>query len=243
MEFTNGPGDSSSPVGESFAQSAPPGIRLLPRAGAVEAAETTLTGIIPVIFPAAQQERLWFPAVQVNGNGNPLFALGAAATDPRTNQQTIDLKKTAPPVEVKIPRIKVDSKIVPVRTTLSRQVDTPEDAGTIAWFSEGVAPGDSGVAMLAGHRDWGGVRGSFYGLGSLRPGDTVTTIAADGSETRFVVWQSELYPTANAPVGEILRQDGPPSLVLVTCEGAFDYVARDYTHRRVVLAIPTALAG
>lgn len=230
---------------DGFAQSAPPGIRLLPRAGSVEAApDTRLTGVIPVIFPVLQTERVWLPEIQVNGNGNPVPALGASAVaEQKSNQRSPDARRALPPVEVKIPRLSVDSKIVPVTTTPNRQVDTTDDARTIAWYSEGVAPGDNGVAMLAGHRDWAGVRGSFFSLSNLRVGDTITTVAADGSETSFVVWQSELYPTANAPAGEILRQDGPPSLVLVTCEGAFDTYSRDYTHRRVVLAIPPALAG
>jgi sortase (surface protein transpeptidase) len=236
--------DGNEAIGESFAQPPPPGIRLLPRAGNAEAAaDSRLTGVIPVLFPAIEQGQLFLPGVLIGGNINPIPALGSAIADPRTNQRATAQGRALPPVEVKIPRINVDAKVIPVKTTELRQVDTPEDAATIAWYSEGVAPGENGVAMLAGHRDWAGVKGSFYGLSSLRLGDTISTVATDGTETHFVVWQSESYPTSNAPAGEILRQDGPPSLVLVSCEGAFDTVAHDYTHRRVVLAIPPGLAG
>src|SRR5436190_17454684 len=44
------------------------------------------------------------------------------------------------------------------------ELAVPADAGVVAWYEYGPAPGDVGSAVLAGHVDWHGVPGIFFRL-------------------------------------------------------------------------------
>lgn len=149
--------------------------------------------------------------------------------------QTPDDPSAAKPTHIKIGRIGIEAEILPVAHE-GNNIGVTNDAKTVGWYEDGPVPGSSGVAVLAGHRDWAGAKGAFYDLNLLKPGDTLDVKTTRGTKT-FVVWQSERYPTANAPSGAIMRESGPASLVLISCEGSFDPLLHDYSHRRVVLAV------
>ncbi len=90
---------------------------------------------------------------------------------------------------------------------------------------------------MAAHVDHDGRAGVFYDLRGLEVGDEISVVAADGSMQSFVV---DSLPTnvkkSALPAEQIFRTDGPATLVLVTCGGRFDRVARSYEENTIVTA-------
>jgi len=95
-------------------------------------------------------------------------------------------------------------------------------------------PGDAWAMVLAGHVTLEGKqRGPFYGLGSLRPGQTVLLHAQDGRLWRYRVASQRLI--AAGAVRAIYQRDGH-RLLLITC-AVWDDAQRRYTRRLVVEAV------
>jgi hypothetical protein len=114
----------------------------------------------------------------------------------------------------------------------------PPEASVAAWYRFGPSPGDSGSAVIAGHVDFGGRPGAFVDLGRIEPGAIVTIEFADGSSQAFTINARRSYSKPDLPVAELFRADGPATLVLVTCGGAFDRSARSYRDNVVLYAVP-----
>jgi sortase (surface protein transpeptidase) len=140
---------------------------------------------------------------------------------------------------VTIPAIGVDSRTVDVGLEDDGSMEIPEDVATVGWYELGVAPGEDGSAVLAGHvdsRTQG--RGAFFDLRALEVGDAAEVAHADGSTSRWEVTGRTSYPKDEAPLPELFRRGGEPQLTLITCGGDFDADARSYTDNVVVVLAP-----
>jgi sortase (surface protein transpeptidase) len=148
-----------------------------------------------------------------------------------------------PPSLLRIPSIGVDALTVPVGLEADGSMEIPSDVRTIGWYEPGegvgVAPGQTGTAVLAGHvdsRTQGA--GAFYHLRDLVVGDEIEIEHADGTVSRWRVISVTQYAKDALPIDEVFVWDGPPRLALITCGGAFDWTARSYTDNIVVTATP-----
>jgi hypothetical protein len=145
----------------------------------------------------------------------------------------------APPVGVSIPAIGVDTSTVRVGLEDDGSMEIPEDVRTVGWYELGVAPGEAGSAVLAGHvdsRTQG--RGAFFDLRDLDVGDRATVAHEDGTTSDWEVTGRASYPKDEAPLPELFRRGGEPQLVLITCGGAFDAGARSYRDNVVAILAP-----
>ena len=152
-----------------------------------------------------------------------------------------------PPALLRIPAIGVEASTVPVGLEPDGAMEIPVDVSTIGWYEPGegvgVAPGQVGTAVLAGHvdsRTQGA--GAFYHLRDLAVGDEVVVEHADGTSSTWRVTEIIQYPKDELPIDEVFVWDGPPRLALITCGGAFDWTVRSYTDNIVVHAEPVAAA-
>jgi sortase (surface protein transpeptidase) len=112
-------------------------------------------------------------------------------------------------------------------------MEIPEDVATVGWYELGVAPGEDGSAVIAGHvdsRTQG--RGAFYDIGQLDVGDEATVTHDDGATSDWRVTGRTTYPKDEAPLAELFRRGGDPQLVLITCGGEFDAGARSVHRQR-----------
>ena len=133
----------------------------------------------------------------------------------------------------------VDTPVVPVSTAPDGSLTLPEHPTTVGWWSPGALPGSAtGSVVLAGHVDSrvAGL-GAFAVLRDLRVGERVTVRGADGRDVGYEVVARRVYRKAELPSGTFAR-DGAPRLVLITCGGRFDPVARSYDDNVVVFATP-----
>ncbi|MGR8007604.1 class F sortase [Streptomyces hypolithicus] len=144
---------------------------------------------------------------------------------------------TARPTRLLVPAIGLDQgDLTPLRVQQDGRLGVPEDPGQVGWWTDGPRPGDPGAAVFVGHVDSDTGPGAFYGLSSLKPGDTVSVRRGDDSEVTFVVQALRQYQKDNFPNGTVYPTTGPPELRLITCAGAYDRTRNEYSDNVVVYA-------
>jgi len=147
--------------------------------------------------------------------------------------------RTGPaPVRVIIPSIEADSLVAHVGVDRTGGLEVPDNAKTLVWYQYGPSPGEPGSAVIAGHLDWKGVRGTFNELADTPVGETVTVAYDDGSERAFTVRSVELVDKPAISVNGTFARDGESVLRLVTCGGEFDRSVHSYFSNVVVTAVP-----
>jgi sortase (surface protein transpeptidase) len=141
------------------------------------------------------------------------------------------------PVTVRIPSIGVDTSLEALKVDSAGVLEPPTRADKAGWYAKGVAPGDAGPAVIAGHVDSKSGPGVFYRLPELKPGAEVLVERKDGSRLTFVV--NHTYSTRKTafPTAVVYGPTPLSELRLVTCGGDFDRVAGSYRDNVIVEAV------
>jgi hypothetical protein len=143
------------------------------------------------------------------------------------------------PIAIHIGALGVDAPVVPVGVVPdSNLLEAPANPTATGWYKHGPAPGEGGSAVIAGHVDYAGVRGVFFGLQTIEPGAAITVDYQDGSTRAWRVIARRQYQKAELPTDMVFARQGSPSLTLVTCGGLFDASRRSYRDNVVVFAVP-----
>jgi hypothetical protein len=145
-------------------------------------------------------------------------------------------RAAAPPVTLGIPDLEITTRLIGLRKDRDGALQVPEDAQRAGWYSQGLAPGDDGPAVIVGHVDSYRGPGIFAGLKRLQPGQVIRVRRADGSLVTFAVREVKEYAKRDFPTEQVYRGDGTPTLRLVTCGGEFDRGSRSYRSNVVVFA-------
>ena len=140
------------------------------------------------------------------------------------------------PTRVRIPAIGVDSTLEMLGLDAHRQLEPPKDFGRAGWYSGGVAPGDPGPAIIAGHVDSRTGPAVFFDLHALRTGDLVE-VDRGGQTVTFQVTRTEQYPKNAFPSERVYAPTPGAELRLITCGGSFDRNRGSYRDNIVVYAI------
>ena len=159
-----------------------------------------------------------------------------AATELKKDEQKVEATKTEPDTSdhLKISKINVDAKIVPVGVTKEGNMDVPGSIYTVGWYNKGAKPGAPGTAVLAGHLDSAsGEAGVFANLNKLVAGDIIKVTTPDGKETGFKVTKSKVYGATDKPT-EVFTSKSGAHLNLITCTGSWDKNKSEYDKRLVV---------
>jgi LPXTG-site transpeptidase (sortase) family protein len=142
-----------------------------------------------------------------------------------------------PPYAVRIPRIGVDARVVPIHSNAERILEPPSDRSVVGWWSDGAAPGEPrGSAVLVGHSVRNQSGGVFDDMGDLSRGDAIEVEAADATLTYHVqsidvLSKEELARNAE----EIFAQSVTGRLVLITCD---DWDGKTWRSNIVTIAAP-----
>lgn len=142
------------------------------------------------------------------------------------------------PVRLTIPDIGVNAPFTALQIGSSGALDPPpaDDTNLVGWHAAGISPGERGTALIAGHLDTATAPAVFARLGELDPGDTFEVARADGTTAVFLVESVESFRKNDFPDQRVYA-DTPEALVrLITCAGAYDRAAKDYTENLVVFA-------
>ena len=139
------------------------------------------------------------------------------------------------PLRIKIPSIRVNAVIRSVGLAPDGSMGVPKLPMDTAWYMLGPKPGETGSATIAGHVNWWhGATGVFANLRKLKPGDTITVQDDKGALVSFIVRKIRSYGTAEDSSDVFSSTDGKAHLNLITCDGAWDKRAQQYSKRLVV---------
>ncbi|MCX6395019.1 MAG: class F sortase [Propionibacteriales bacterium] len=145
------------------------------------------------------------------------------------------LRSAGTPLEVTVPRLKVNSSVVPI-SGQSGSLLPPNNPQILGWWQEGSGVGSAaGSAVVTGHTvSTGG--GAFDQLGKLVPGDKIKVRTAAGT-IDYVVRQVRDVPVdvLARTAKEIFDQTRAGRLVLITCS---DFNGTVYLSNSVVYADP-----
>jgi hypothetical protein len=155
-----------------------------------------------------------------------------------------------------IPRLSVRAPLVAtgaVGKTGSASLTIPADVHTVGWWDGVVtdgairtkvaapAPGDPGVAILAGHVDSAAAGpGALYDLKRLDVGDTIRVVGFNQRTTTWTVRSRPQFTLKTALPRTLFKTTGTPTLAIVTCGGPFDASTGHYRDNVIVWATPAA---
>jgi Sortase domain len=148
---------------------------------------------------------------------------------------------TAAPVQLLIPLLDVHRAVEKVGADQAGVLALPVNAWNAGWFEWGPVPGAPGDAVIEGHAGYPRHPMIFGKVATLRPGDRIVVVLADGSHRLFLVVSMRSVPADSAPSG-LADPYGPPRLTLVTCTGHFDKKSYWYSERLLVEARYAGLA-
>ncbi|MGW2035671.1 class F sortase [Streptomyces spinosus] len=165
-------------------------------------------------------------------------ASGTGAPPAVDSRQPDEALPRSAPTRLRIPKISVDAPFTTLELADSGQLQPPPAADTnlVGWYADGVAPGERGTAIIAGHVDTVTSPAVFADLDRLEPGDRFSVQRADGRTAEFVVDSTETFAKDDFPSERVYADASRPEARLITCAGDYDRTVRDYTDNLVVFA-------
>ena len=113
----------------------------------------------------------------------------------------------------------------------------PYSAWGVGWYNFTDYPGVGGNAVFSGHVDYYTGEPAVFGrLASVKVGDSIYVVLGDGTPLAYQVGQSYYVTPYTANVSEIFGITAAEAITFITCGGAWDPVAKDYSHRLIVRA-------
>jgi hypothetical protein len=209
-------------IGAWAAWSVPTPVELAPPTGPAARASTPPATARPVAAPATRAPAAAAPT--------------ASGRRPETARVT-GATAASPPVALVIPAIGVSARVVPEDLGPGGALDIPPPQ-QVGWYDRGPAPDQSGTTMLAGHIDDNGVPGALLRLNDVQLGAAVRVTTASGRVAAYTVTRRQILPQHELAFSGLLSQQGAPSLVLVSCGGAYDEATHLYLDNIVVVATP-----
>lgn len=140
------------------------------------------------------------------------------------------------PLNLTIPSIGLDAKIIPVGLQKNGAMEVPEDVMKIGWYKKGSRPGEDGNVVLAGHVDNYLGKGVFFDLKDVSIDDEVV-ISNQENTLLYKIVKIESYPYDDGPIEEIFGFTSQKRLQLITCTGWFNPLTKNHEERLVVTAI------
>ena len=195
----------------------------------------------------------WFPARRLTGalllsiavliaalpGAQPAVAKASPAESFAVSvaDQNSPLPRVSAPKRLRIPRIGVNSPMMPLGLLRTGSLQVPPDGLTSGWFAGGPRPGLVGPAVIAAHVHWDGRWAVFRRLSTLKYDDLIHVDRRDGSTVTFRVTRVGRYKKAAFPTKLVYGNLNYPGLRLITCD-RFDYTRRAYMDNVVVFAVP-----
>jgi hypothetical protein len=148
------------------------------------------------------------------------------------------------PRRMQIPKLRVDA---PIATFGLDQLEkdgalpSPKRAEDVAWYDYSGRAGEANNAVFAGHVDWQGRPAVFSRIKELVDGDHIVLVGEKGTKFTYEVLgcndvECHLPMSSRPDVDEFIGFSAFAHLTMITCEGQWDVIRRDYSHRRIVRA-------
>lgn len=171
------------------------------------------------------------PSSSDEASPTPLSAATTTPTSVPVPTATATPRSIFPAQRIVIPAIEVDTRIVE-SPIVDGEWQVPK---FVAGHLQGTAqPGEGSNAVFAGHLQSLTSGNVFANLDKLRPGDEVRLFTR-AEELRYVVRESRLVEPTDLSVVAATTEE---TLMLITCAGTWNPIARDYSERLIVVATP-----
>jgi hypothetical protein len=216
-------------IGAWAAWSVPSPVELAPPTGPASRASAP-----PVSAPPASATSRPMAALTARA---PVAAVSTASGHRPETARVTGATAASPPVALVIPAIGVNARVVPEDLGPGGALDIPPPQ-QVGWYDRGPAPDQSGTTMLAGHIDDDGVPGALLRLNDVQLGAAIRVTTASGRVAAYTVTRRQVLPQHELAYSGLLSQQGAPSLVLVSCGGAYDEATHLYLDNIVVVATP-----
>ena len=144
------------------------------------------------------------------------------------------------PIYVQIDSINVKARVEEVSINEDGSMGVPKNFNNVAWLNNSSRAGQIGNLVISGHYDFPGGSGAiFYNLANVSIGDTVyvTTLVNNEVENtkKYIIASKFLAdPNNNDHIQEAYKDTKEPTITLITCNGVWDSVKHEYSHRVVV---------
>lgn len=153
-------------------------------------------------------------------------------------------EKPEKPKRMLIPKLRVDA---PIATFTTEQINkdgslpAPTRANDVAWYDFTARAGEANNAVFSGHVDWQGAAAVFARVKELVNGDQIILVGDAGTKFTYEVLgcddvECHLPLSSRPDVDEFIGFSAFSHLTMITCEGQWDTIKRDYSHRRIVRA-------
>lgn len=177
-------------------------------------------------------------AVRSSGSGHPAAAPAGAPPNPADSFRSVrTYDEVAAPVRLRIPALRVDSKVIGLGLQPDGSVQVPPRTDVAGWYAGGPRPGQPGPAVILGHVDSKDGPGVFIGLHAVRPGAEIRIDRADGSSVTFTVTKVQKVAKTRFPTDLVYAPTLDPTLRLVTCGGSFDPAKGSYRDNVIAFAV------
>ncbi len=151
--------------------------------------------------------------------------------------------------ELILPSAGIRAAVVQVGLTADGAMGSPDNPFVVGWFNRSALPGESGNALLGGHRDYQDRDGNIdvgvcWKLDETSVGDQL--LIFDEAQNRYYVYDIVDMATIRPDSREAIRylsQTRESVITLITCSGDFDDETHSYEERLIVVALLSAVAA
>jgi sortase (surface protein transpeptidase) len=142
------------------------------------------------------------------------------------------------PMTIEIPAIGVSAPVMRLGRASDGTLQVPplDDHNLAGWYDRSVTPGQQGSSIILGHVDNYTGPSVFFSIKTLRSGDKIDIVRADGRTAVFAVDGVQKVAKALFPANSIYGNVPYPGLRLITCGGPFDAARGQYLDSIVVYA-------
>jgi len=140
------------------------------------------------------------------------------------------------PIRLEIPALSINTYVGTLGLQPDHQVQVPTSTHVVDWYRDGATPGQIGSSVILGHVDSFVGPGTFFYLKTLKGGDSITVVLADGTVERYIVSKVVQYAKTTFPDQLVYGSNGYRELNLVTCGGTFDHATGHYESNVVVFS-------
>lgn len=189
-----------------------------------------LAGAAVVARAVSERGHLYGAAEQIPANvGTDVPGLDGAVARPLAFSR---------PVQIMIPKLDVNAPVMRLGLAANHTVAVPplQNHNLAGWYDGSVTPGQKGTAVILGHVDSFTGVSVFYYIKTLRRGNQIKVMRANGSEAIFTVDGVQKVVKTAFPTSDVYGQVKYPGLRLITCGGPFDTATRQYLDDIVVYA-------
>lgn len=201
---------------------------------------TPTLALKPVAPTPAIRPSIGITPTVVSGTASVSITPTIVSTGTSTTTGLISIARTITatkpiPLRLQIPKLKIDAAIESVGSAANGSMGIPKKVDNVAWYAPGIAPGEVGNAVIAGHLDRAnGSPAVFWSIGKLKVGDELIVVSANQLKYHFAVTRVQAYPYDEAPMDDIFGFALQSQLNLITCNGVWNQGAHNYSKRLVV---------